>query len=130
MNKKNIDGYISEIKTADVVARYVAGESAYSIAKAYGVSAVNYNRDISTFPILKNILMKSLIMIGLLSIAMVGIGILTAYPLSYIFVGYDIELLELTVSGFKIFALSFLFMGYAICGSGFFTALNDGVTSA
>jgi Na+-driven multidrug efflux pump len=35
-----------------------------------------------------------------------------------------------TVSGFRIFALSFLFMGYAIFGSGFFTALNDGLTSA
>jgi len=34
------------------------------------------------------------------------------------------------VSGFRIFALSFLFMGYAIFGSGFFTALNDGLTSA
>ena len=39
-------------------------------------------------------------------------------------------LLELTVSGLRIYALSFLFMGYAIFGSGFFTALNDGVTSA
>ena len=32
--------------------------------------------------------------------------------------------------GFRIYAISFLFMGYAIFGSGFFTALNDGVTSA
>jgi Na+-driven multidrug efflux pump len=38
--------------------------------------------------------------------------------------------MELTVSGFRIFALSFFFMGYAIFGSGFFTALNDGLTSA
>ena len=99
----------------------------YSIGTA---PIISYHFGAKNHDELKNILMKSLIMIGLLSIAMVGIGILTAYPLSYIFVGYDIELLELTVSGFKIFALSFLFMGYAICGSGFFTALNDGVTSA
>ena len=38
--------------------------------------------------------------------------------------------MELTVSGFRIFALSFCFMGFAIFGSGFFTALNDGLTSA
>lgn len=43
---------------------------------------------------------------------------------------YDAALVELTVSGFRIFALSFIFMGYAIFCSGFFTALNDGVTSA
>ena len=53
-----------------------------------------------------------------------------ALPLAKIFVSYDAELLELTVSGFRIYGLSFLFMGYAIFGSGFFTALNDGVTSA
>lgn len=29
-----------------------------------------------------------------------------------------------------VFALSFLMMGYAIFASGFFTALNDGLTSA
>lgn len=55
---------------------------------------------------------------------------LSALPLSKIFVGYDAELMALTVSGFKIFALSFLFMGFAIFSSGFFTALNDGLTSA
>ena len=42
----------------------------------------------------------------------------------------DAELMKITVSGFRIFAVSFLFMGYAIYGSCFFTALNDGLTSA
>ena len=55
---------------------------------------------------------------------------LLAYPLAIIFVGYNAELLSLTLSGFRIFAISFLFMGYAIYASGFFTALNDGLTSA
>ncbi|MBO5098595.1 MAG: MATE family efflux transporter, partial [Clostridia bacterium] len=55
---------------------------------------------------------------------------LLAYPLANVFVGYDTQLMELTLSGFRLFALSFMFMGFAIYGSGFFTALNDGVTSA
>ena len=38
--------------------------------------------------------------------------------------------MDMTTWGFQIFALSFLFMGYAIFASGFFTALGDGVTSA
>ena len=50
--------------------------------------------------------------------------------LTKIFVSYDTNLMELTISGFRIFALSFLFMGFSIYGSGFFTALNDGLTSA
>ena len=55
---------------------------------------------------------------------------LLSMPLSAFFVGYDKELLQLTVFGFRIFSLSFLFMGFGIFTSSFFTALNDGVTSA
>ena len=79
---------------------------------------------------LKSLLKKSLTMVGLFGIVMVLAGVGLADPLSRIFVGYDGQLLELTVSGFRIFALSFFFMGYAIFASGFFTALSDGVTSA
>ena len=69
-------------------------------------------------------------MVSLFGILMVISGVVFALPLSRIFVGYDQQLLDLTVAGFRIFALSFLFMGYAIFSSGFFTALGDGVTSA
>lgn len=79
---------------------------------------------------LKGLFKKSVVLIGVFALAMLILGELLALPLSKLFVGYDEALLELTVSGFKIFAVSFLFMGYAIFGSGFFTALNDGVTSA
>lgn len=79
---------------------------------------------------LKGLLRKSLWLTGILGVAMVAAGLLFARPLSGIFVGYDPALMELTVSGFRIFALSFIFMGYAIFSSGFFTALNDGVISA
>lgn len=69
-------------------------------------------------------------MIGVFGVGMVAAAELLALPLSNIFVGYDAELMNLAVSGFKIFALSFIFMGFAIFSSGFFTALNDGLTSA
>ena len=73
---------------------------------------------------------QSLIIIGIFGISMVLAAEITALPLSKIFVGYDAELLSLTVSGYRIFAVSFIFMGFAIFSSGFFTALNDGLTSA
>ena len=38
--------------------------------------------------------------------------------------------MDMTVHGFRLFALCFPFMGYAIFGSNFFTALNDGLISA
>lgn len=79
---------------------------------------------------LHGLLRKSLIMIGLFGIGMIAAAELLAVPLSRIFVGYDPELMALTVSGFRIFGLSFGFMGFAIFSSSFFTALNDGITSA
>ena len=79
---------------------------------------------------LKSLLKKSIIMIGYFAICMVLLAEILALPLGKIFVGYDKELLDLTVSGFRVYSISFLFMGYAIFGSGFFTALNDGLTSA
>lgn len=79
---------------------------------------------------LKGLLRKSLRILLVLSVFMVGAAELAAKPLALIFVGYDAELMALTVSGFRIFALSFLLMGIVIFASGFFTALNDGLTSA
>lgn len=79
---------------------------------------------------LKSLLKKSMVIIGISSAAMLVVGYLLARPLSLLYVGYDPELLELTVDGFYIFAISFPVAGYAIFYSGFFTALNDGLTSA
>lgn len=79
---------------------------------------------------LKSLLRKSVVIIGICSVSMIVLAQFLAYPLAKIYVGYDEELMELTLSGFRIFSISFLFAGTAIYGSAFFTALNDGLTSA
>jgi Na+-driven multidrug efflux pump len=79
---------------------------------------------------LKGLLKKSLRLICFSGIFMLTAAQLFAFPLAKIFVGYNKELMELTVSGFRIFSFGFPFMGFAIFGSGYFTALNDGRTSA
>lgn len=61
---------------------------------------------------------------------MLVLGELLAKPLSNIFVGYDPGLFSMTVGAFYIYSFSFLFSGLSIFGSSFFTALNDGLTSA
>lgn len=99
----------------------------YSIGTA---PIISYHYGAQNHKELKNILKKSLLLIGTIGCCMIVIGQLVASPLAKIFVGYDTSLMELTVSGFRIFALSFMFMGFAIFASGFFTALNDGLTSA
>ena len=79
---------------------------------------------------LKNVLKKSIVLIGIFSLMMVAFAEALSSPLSSVFVGYDKDLFELTKRGFFIYSFSFLFMGYAIYFSSFFTALSDGLTSA
>lgn len=105
--------------------------SAAFIGYSIGTSPViGYNDGAGNHKELQGILRKSLRIIGIFGISMTLAAELLAGPLAKLFVGYDADLMELTVSGFRIFAVSFLFMGFAIFGSGFFTALNDGLTSA
>ena len=79
---------------------------------------------------LKSILNKSVKLIGGCSISMLLMSFLLARPLALMFVGYDAVLLEMTENAFRIFSFSFLFAGFAIYGSSFFTALNNGPISA
>ena len=79
---------------------------------------------------LRSLLKKSLAITSIMGISMTIIAELFAAPLSGIFVGYNQEILEFTIHGFRIFALAFTLMGIVSFSSGFFTALSDGVTSA
>lgn len=79
---------------------------------------------------LRSLRRKSFVLIGSCSVAMLLLAELFGTPLARFFVGYDAELLQLTARGFQIFSFSFLFAGLSIFGSAFFTALNDGLTSA
>lgn len=105
--------------------------SATFIGYSIGVAPViSYHDGAKNHDELKGLLKKSLHLLGISGIVMLTAAQLLAVLLAQIFVGYDKELVNLTVSGFRIFAIAFPFMGFAIFGSGFFTALNDGLTSA
>lgn len=106
---------------------FLAAFIGYSIGTA---PVVGFHYGAQNHSELKGLLRKSLVIIGGFSITMLLSGYVLADPLSRLFVGYDPELMDLTKSGFYTFALSFLFAGFAIFFSGFFTALNDGLTSA
>lgn len=79
---------------------------------------------------LKGLLKKSFIMVISLSVTMFVVAKFLSAPLAKIYVGYDAELFKMTVHAFEIYSFSFLFAGVAIFGSAFFTALNNGFTSA
>jgi Na+-driven multidrug efflux pump len=79
---------------------------------------------------LKSLLRKSLILTVLAGVSMAALSVALATPLSGIFVGYDEGLYELTRRGFLLYSVSFLFAGFGIFGSSFFTALGNGGISA
>ena len=79
---------------------------------------------------LRGLLRRSLGLLAVCAACMFAAGQVLAAPLSRLYVGYDPGLFEMTSHAFGIFSFSFLFSGFAIYGSSFFTALNDGLTSA
>ena len=58
------------------------------------------------------------------------LAILLASPLARLFVGYDAGLYTLTCHAFRLFSFAFLFAGFNIFASSFFTALGNGLISA
>ena len=79
---------------------------------------------------LKNLLKKSVLLMGVGGLAMVGIAQALAVPMARLFVGYDDVLCQMTVHAFRISTVAFALVGFNIFNSSFFTALNDGMVSA
>lgn len=99
----------------------------YSVGAA---PVVGYNFGAQNKEELRNVLRRSLVIIGIAAFLMFGAGELLSRPLAMLFVGYDVALMEMTDHAFRIFSFSFLMCGFTIYTSSFFTALNDGLISA
>ncbi len=99
----------------------------YAVAVA---PIISYNFGSQNHTEMKNVLKKSLVIIGLLSLSMFILSEILAVPMASIFVRYDATTRLETIKAFLIYSFSFLFAGFAIFGSSFFTALNNGPISA
>ena len=99
----------------------------YSIGCA---PVVSYHFGAQNHGELKNLLGKSVLLMGCTGVALTALAMALADPLSRLFVGYDAGLFTLTSHAFRLFAWSFLLAGFNIYASGFFTALNNGGISA
>lgn len=91
---------------------------------------IGFNHGADNGAELKSLFRKSLVILGWVAVAMTAVGELLAEPLAAIFVSYDPALQDMTVRGFRFYALSFLLCGFNIFGSSMFTALNNGLISA
>lgn len=105
--------------------------AAIFIGYSMGIAPViGYHYGADNHSELKNLLKKStLLMVGIGSIMELTAEIF-AIPLAQIFVGYDVDLLNMTVHALRISSLAFLITGFNIFASSFFTALNNGGVSA
>ena len=99
----------------------------YSIGCA---PVVSYHFGAQNHGELKNLLGKSVLLMGCTGVVLTALAMALADPLSRLFVGYDAGLFALTSHAFRLFAWSFLLAGFNIYASGFFTALNNGGISA
>ncbi|MBQ8295754.1 MAG: MATE family efflux transporter [Clostridia bacterium] len=106
---------------------FFAAYIGYSIGTA---PVVGYHYGAENQRELKNVFRKSLVIIMCFSVVMVLLSLGLSYPLAKLYVGYDQELVDLTVRAFTIFSFGFLFSGFGIYSSSFFTALNNGLISA
>lgn len=101
------------------------------VGYAAGVSPIiGYNYGAQNKKELHNILKKSIIIISASAILLTGLSQVFAKPLSMIFVSYDEELLAMTTRALRLYFLSFLFAGFGIFTSAFFTSLSNGTISA
>lgn len=105
---------------------YVAIFIGYSISTA---PIIGYNYGANNKDELKNIVKKSIVLMGIFGLSMTILALVLAYPISKMYVGYDQELFEMTKNAFYIFSISFVFTGYSIYISSMFTALGNGLVS-
>lgn len=106
---------------------FIAAFIGYSIGSA---PIISFHYGAENTDELKNLRRKSITVVLVGALCMTVLGISLSEPLSSIFVGYDAELNALTQRAFFIYSFSFLFVGFNIFVSAFFTALNNGVVSA
>lgn len=99
----------------------------YSIGSApivgYNYGAANHNE-------LKNLFRKSITVMGVAGLILTLLAEILTTPLVTIFASYDKDLFAMTVHGFRLYSIAFVFMGINVWGSAFFTALGNGIISA
>lgn len=99
----------------------------YSMATA---PIVSYHYGARNMKEVHNVLKRSLIIIAAASVTMFAAAELMSGLIAWIFVSYDQNLLELTHWAFRVTSISYLFFGFGVYGSSFFTALGNGTVSA
>ena len=106
---------------------FVATYIGYSVGSA---PIVSYHFGAANKEELKSLLKKSIKLLGIIAVILTLLAELFVKQLASIFVGYNQELLELTINALRLYSLSYIISWFNIYASSFFTALNNGFISA
>ena len=106
---------------------FIAIDIGYSIGCA---PIVGFHFGAQNHAELKNMLKKSVLLMCGSGVVLTLLARALAAPLAKLFVGYDEGLYTLTCHAFRLFCFAFLFAGFNIFASSFFTALNNGLISS
>lgn len=93
-------------------------------------SVVSYNLGRKDKEQLSNVFKISVRLLGIVGISVVFISYFAGETLVGFFAKNNEQVRQIALQGFRIVATSFPMMAYNVFGSGWFTALNDGKTSA
>lgn len=99
----------------------------YSIGTA---PIIGYHYGAKNHVEVRNVLKKSCVINIITGIIMTMLSILLAIPIAKLFVGYNMDLVNLTTRAMRIYAFSFILYGLNVFTSSFFTSLNNGLISA
>lgn len=104
---------------------------AINLGYSMGVAPlISYNYGSQNHQKLKNIVKMSLKTSTMLGVVTLAVAVMFAPQLSAIFAEKGSEVYQLTVTGLRIYAISYLFKGINIFSSAMFTAFSDGALSA
>lgn len=99
----------------------------------YGIGSapiIGYHYGAENKDELKSLFKKSLKLLGVAAVILTLAAEVLSNRLASIFVSYDKELFEMTVTAIRLYAISYLISWFNIFASSFFTALNNGFVSA
>ena len=105
----------------------------FAIFIGYSVSitsTIGYNFGAKNKEELTNILNRSFVLLEIIGTAMFIFSIGLSGPFAHLFTNGDPEMIALAKRAIRLYSICYLFTGFSMFGSSFFTGLNNGLISA
>ena len=105
----------------------------FSVFIGYSVSitsTIGYNFGAKNKEELTNILNRSFVLLEIIGLVMFLISIALSGPFAHLFTNDDPEMVALAIRAMRLYSICYLFTGFSMFGSSFFTGLNNGLISA